>query len=109
MQDLDLPLALAAERTPRSVGVGRARGVRGRGRRRRAEELPGPGDRGAPLAIGEQPEVPDAHEAAWEDVQKETAEEFVDAERHGFCVAAIGVVFPAKLDDAVDETDEARV
>ena len=103
-------MPLAAERTPRPVGVARMRIVRGRERRRRrAEELPGPGDRGAPVAIGEQPEVPDAHEAAREHVQEKAPEEFVNAEGHDLRAASVGVVFPAELDHAVEEADEARI
>jgi hypothetical protein len=109
VQDLDLPLALAAEGTPRGVDVGRARVVGGRGRGWRVEEMLRTGDEGAPLPIGEQPEVADAHEAAREHVEQEAPEEFVNVERHDLRVAPIGVVLPPKLDDTVDETHEARI
>ena len=82
----------------------------GRGRRHdRAEELPRAGDGGAPLPIGEEAEVPDAHEAAREHVQEKATEEFVDAERHDLCPSAIGVVLPAEPHDAVGEADQPRV
>ena len=51
----------------------------------------------------------DAHEAAWEDVQKKASEKFLDVERHDLGAAAVGVVFPAELDDAVGEADQAGV
>ena len=64
---------------------------------------------GAALPIGEQAEVADAHEAAREHVQQKAPEEFVDGERHDLRAPAIGVILPAKLDDAVGETDQPRV
>ena len=68
-QDLHhLPMALAADGTPRGIDVDGGRGVGGGGWRRRAKELPRPGDGGAPLPIGKQPEMPDAHETARQDV-----------------------------------------
>ena len=64
-QDLhDVPVALPADRTPRGIH-GRRWRISGRGRRHDcAEELPRAGEGGAPLPIGEEPEVPDADEAA---------------------------------------------
>jgi len=81
-------------------------GSRGSGR---AEEVSRAGDRGASLAIGEQPEVADADEAAREHVQQEAPQEFLDAERHDLRPSSIRVILPAELDDAVDEPDEAGV
>ena len=64
----DVPMALSTERTPGAVDIGGGRVIGGRGRSCHAEQVPRAGDRGAPVAIGEEPEVPDAHEAAREDV-----------------------------------------
>ena len=67
----------------------------------------GEGDVLAP--IGEQPEVANAQEAAREHVQEEAAEEFVDIEGHDLHAIVVGVVSPAKPDDAVLQAEEAVV
>ena len=104
-----MPMALAADGTPRGVDVGRGRRVGGGGGRHRAEQLPRPGEGGAPLPIGEQPEVPDADEATRQHVQEKTPEEFLDAERHDFRVPAIRVVLPAEPHDAIGQADQSGV
>ena len=89
-QDLhDVPMALATDRTPRAIHF-RRRPISRRSRwRDRAKELPRAGEGGAPLPIGEEPEVPDAHEATRQHVQEKPAEEFVDAEGHDLGLPAI--------------------
>lgn len=90
------------------IGLGRRRVIGGRGRGR-AEQVPGAADRRAPLPVGPQADVADPHEPPREHVAQEPAQELVDVEGHDLRVAAIRVVLPPKLDDAVDEADEARV
>ena len=53
---------------------------------------------GSAKAIGEKPEVTDAHEPSGEHVQKEAAQELVGGQRHRALLAAVGIVLPAEGD-----------
>jgi len=75
----------------------------------RTEQLRRARDRRAPVWIGKQAEVADAHEAAREHVQQKATEEFLDVERHDFRASAIRVVLPAEPHDAIGEADQSRV
>ena len=109
-QDLHhLPLALTADGAPRAVAVGCGRVRGGRGRRGFSKQVAGAGDRGPSVPIGEQPEVPDAHEAARQDVHQKAPKEFLDAERHDFRAPVIRVVLPAEPHEAIGEADQSGV
>ena len=73
------------------------------------EELAAPGELGRPGAIGEQPEVADAHEAIGDDVEQKAADELRGLQRHDLDAIAVGVVLPAEVDDAVGVADEPVV
>ena len=75
----------------------------------RGEELSRAGGRRAALPVSEQAEVENAHEAPREHMQQKAPQEFLDVERHNLRASSIGVVLPAELGDAVDETDQTRV
>lgn len=59
--------------------------------------------------IGEEAEVPNAHEAAGQDVEEKPAEKLLDGQRHHLAAVVIGIVLPVNAHDPVDETDEAVV
>ena len=61
------------------------------------------------LAVGEEAEVTDAHEAAWQQVQEEAAQELVDGKAHDELPVAVGGVSPAEADLAVGEGDQPAV
>lgn len=105
----DLPVAASAERAAGGIAISHGFAVRECVGRGRAEQMLRADDRGAALAVGEQAEVTDTHEAAWEHVHQEAPEKFLDVERHDLRASAIGVILPAKLDDAGDETDQPCV
>jgi len=82
--------------------------VRGR---RDLEQLAGACEAGLAGVAGEQAVVPDAMEAAWQDMEQEAADELIGREHHDLLtigpVAAI--VFVAEGDAAFVETDEATI
>ena len=53
--------------------------------------------------------MPDLHEAAWQDVEQESANEFGGADGHQLLLVAIGGVSPTERDLAVAEVDQAPV
>jgi len=61
------------------------------------------------LAVGEEAEVADADEAAWEQVQQEAAEELVGGQAHDAPPVAMSGVSPAEADLAVSEADQPAV
>jgi hypothetical protein len=63
----------------------------------------------AALAIGQEPELADTLEAAWQDVQEETADELVSRESHGPLLITTDIVFPAKSNVAVLKCEQAVV
>ena len=73
------------------------------------EELAAPGELGLASAIGEQPEVADAHEAIGDDVEQEAADELGRLQRHHLEAVAVGVILPPEVDDAVSVADEPFV
>ena len=102
-------MALATVGTERGIAIGRGRVLRGGRGRGRVEQVSRAADRRAPLPVGQQAEVADPHEPPREHVEQEPAQELVDGEGHDLRVATIRVVLPPEPDDAVDETDQARV
>jgi hypothetical protein len=73
------------------------------------EELTALGELGLPVAIGEQSEVADAHEAVGDDKEQEAADELRGLKGHDLEAVPVGVVLPAKVDDAVGEANKAVI
>jgi len=61
------------------------------------------------VARGEQAEVADAYEASRQNMQQETAEEFVGIESHGASAMPMGVVSPQEADFVIGHRKESRV
>ena len=49
-------------------------------------------------SIRKETKIPDSHEAFWQHVQEEAAQELCSHQRHAALLAAAGIVFPAKGD-----------
>ena len=64
---------------------------------------------GGTLAVGEEAEVTDADQAAWQQVQQKAAQELVDGKAHDSLPVAVRGVSPAEADLAVGEGDEPAV
>ena len=60
-------------------------------------------------AVGEQAVVSDAHEAFWQDVEEEAAQELGCLELHDALLTAVGVILPAEADVFSVEADQAVV
>ena len=91
----------------RRDGADRRIGVIGyrNGRRNYQQQLPYLRQVHLALGIGEQPIVADAMETTGQDMQQETAHEFVRAERHGLVtrLSLSAVILPAKGNAALVE------
>lgn len=61
------------------------------------------------MPVGEESEVADADEAAWQQVQEEAAQELVDRQAHQSLLVAVCRVSPAEADVAVGESDQSAV
>ena len=101
----------AASRTgPRRGGVGRwssARSRRGSVRRRRCgEQGPREGHARGATGVGEKSRLPDADEAARQDVLDEAAQKLHGGERHRAALVAVGVVLPRKGDVVAIEGEQ---
>src|ERR1035438_10355293 len=59
--------------------------------------------------MGQQTEVADADESRRQHVQQESAQKFVDSQRHQTLFVLVSGIAPAESDDAVGECDEAMV
>jgi hypothetical protein len=70
------------------------------------EQRTAPRQRRSPRAIGEQPKMPNAHEATRDDVQEKAPEEFVTLQRQDLHAAVVGIVLPAKTDVAIAVVDK---
>ena len=64
--------------------------------------------RGA-LPVGEESEVADTHEARWQQVEQETAQELLDIQSHEPLLVAMGGVSPLECDVALGESDQPAV
>ena len=53
-------------------------------------------ERSTPSAVGEEAEVPDANQAAGQDVQQEAAQELMGGNGHNLLLAAVGIIPPAE-------------
>jgi hypothetical protein len=61
------------------------------------------------VARGKQAEVADAYETSRQNMQQETAEEFVGIESHGASAMPMGVVSPQEADFVLRHGNESRV
>jgi hypothetical protein len=61
------------------------------------------------LPIGEETEMPDAHEARGEHVQKKPSKKLFDAKRHHAFLVAMSRIAPAKADLLVGDRDQPVV
>ena len=59
--------------------------------------------------MGQPAEVPDADESRRQYVQQESAQKFVDSQRHETLLILVSGIAPAESDDAVGERDQAMV
>ncbi len=93
----------------------RARLVRGRRCRRRghvsraAKQLEAERQEGGALPVGEEAEVADAHEAAWQQVEQEAAQELFDSQSHDPLLVAVGGVAPSESDVALGKSNQPAV
>ena len=60
-------------------------------------------------AVGEEAEVADAYEAAWQYMKQKPAQELIDGQGHQLLLVAMGRVAPAKSDVAAFESNESVV
>lgn len=61
------------------------------------------------LAVGEEAEVADADQAAWQQVQKEAAQKLIDGQAHDALPVVVRGVSPAEADLAISEGDQPAV
>ncbi len=61
------------------------------------------------MPVGEEAEVADADEAAWQQVQEEAAQELVDRQAHQSLLVAVGGVSPAEADLTIGESNQSAV
>ncbi len=72
-------------------------------------ELPAQSELLCPIAIGEEAEIANTLEPVGKYVKQEPTDEFVSAERHRLVTVAIAIIFPAKLNRAVIDIEQAIV
>src|SRR5579872_1613479 len=93
----------------------RARLVRGRRCRRSgyvfrdSSDLEAERQERSALTVGEEAEVADTHEAAWQQVEQETAQELFDRQSHDPLLVAVGRVPPAEADVALGKRNQPAV
>ena len=61
------------------------------------------------VPVGEEAEVADADEAAWQQMEQEPAQELLDSQSHEPLFVAVGGVAPAEGDVAVGDSDQSAV
>ena len=74
-----------------------------------AQEFKTDGQQTGASSVGEEAEVTDAHEATWQHMQKEAAQELVDGQRHRLLPVAMCGIAPSEGDVAMVERDESVV
>ena len=62
-----------------------------------------------PPAVGKEAEVADAHEAAWQQVEQEAAQELFDRQSHDPLLVAVGGVAPAEGHVALGKSNQPAV
>jgi hypothetical protein len=73
------------------------------------QKLPDPAECIGFDTVGQEAEVANAHEATWEYVQEETADELVGGKRRGASYVTVGAVAIGEADGAVLEIEDALV
>ena len=61
------------------------------------------------MPVGEKSEVADAHEATWQQMEQESAQELLDIQSHEPLLVAMGGVSPLEGDVARGESDQSAV
>jgi len=61
------------------------------------------------LPVGEKAEVADAHEAAWQQVEQEAAQELFDSQSHDPLLVAVGGVAPAEGNVSLGQRNQPAV
>ena len=61
------------------------------------------------LPVGQKSEVADAHKAAWQQMEQESAQELLDIQSHEPLLVAMGRVSPLEGDVARGESDQPAV
>lgn len=77
--------------------------------RRHLHELPAQSELLCAVAIGQEAEIPNRLKPVGKYVKQEPTDEFVSAKRHRLLTVAIAIIFPAKLNIAVVDIEEAIV
>src|ERR1019366_444046 len=75
----------------------------------RREQLEAERQEDGALPVGEKSEVADAHEAAWQQMEQESAQELLDIQSHEPLLVAMGGVSPLEGDIALRESDQPAV
>ena len=92
-----------------TVGVVGRRRRRRDGRARRAEERAREGDARGPTGVREKPRLPNADEAARQDVLDEAAQKLHRGQRHRAPLIVVGVVLPLKGDVVTVEGEQPMI
>jgi hypothetical protein len=61
------------------------------------------------LPVGEESEVADAYEAAWQQMEQESAQKLLDIQSHEPLLVAMGGVSPTERNLAIGKSDESVV
>jgi hypothetical protein len=61
------------------------------------------------LPVGQKSEVADTHEAAWQQMEQESAQKLLDLQSHEPLLVAMGGVSPTESDVALGESDQPAV
>jgi hypothetical protein len=61
------------------------------------------------VAIGEEAEVTDAHEAARQNVQQEPSQELVSGQGHLALLVAVGIILPAERNVAIGKREQTVI
>ena len=85
------------------------RRVRRRGDHRAADQSPRSGDLLRPMAVRQESVVADTGKPARQDVQQESADEFVGQEGHGLLSVVVGVILPLEGDALAVKGRQARI
>ena len=72
-----------------------------------AQQLAAQGELGLAITVAQKAVVPDALKAVGQDMQQETANEFVGFQCHGFLLVAMPIIFPAKTHLAVVDVEQS--
>jgi hypothetical protein len=75
----------------------------------RVEQLKAEWQGGGTFAIGQEAEVPDAHETFGEQMQEKAAQELIERERQQFLFVVVSGIAPTKRDFPVSKRDQAMV